>query len=84
MSVRDALADVLADTLNQKFKYMKVADFLDGSDRTATDVEEYGSRDSCSLDLARAKKPNGGIAVGRSTGIMGFPSSAATLVGDQI
>ena len=38
MSVRDELADVLADTLNKKFKDMKVAYFLDGSDSTPTDI----------------------------------------------
>lgn len=39
MSVRDELANVLADSLNKQFKDMKVAYFLDGSDTTPTDIK---------------------------------------------
>ena len=41
MSVRDELANVLADSLNKQFKDMKVAYFLDGSDTTPTDIKEF-------------------------------------------
>ena len=69
MSVRDELANVLADSLNKQFKDMKVAYFLDGSDTTPTDIKEFVSTGSTMLDLAISNKPNGGIAVGRITEI---------------
>ena len=84
MSVRDELADVLADTLNKKFKDMKVAYFLDGSDSTPTDIEDFVSTGSTMLDLAIANKPNGGIAVGRITELNGLESTGKSLVGAHI
>ena len=84
MSVRDELADVLADTLNKKFKDMKVAYFLDGSDSTPTDIEDFVSTGSTMLDLAISNKPNGGIAVGRITEINGLESSGKSLIGTHI
>ena len=84
MSVRDELADVLADTLNKKFKDMKVAYFLDGSDNTPTDIKDFISTGSTMLDLAIANKPNGGIAVGRITEINGLESTGKSLVGAHI
>jgi recombination protein RecA len=84
MSVRDELADVLADTLNKKFKNMKVAYFLDGSDNTPTDISDFISTGSTVLDLAISNKPNGGIAVGRITEINGLESCGKSLVGAHI
>ena len=84
MSVRDELANVLADRLNKQFKYMKVAYFLDGSDTTPTDIKEFISTGSTMLDLAIANKPNGGIAVGRITEINGLESSGKSLIGAHI
>ena len=84
MSVRDELADVLADTLNKKFKDMKVAYFLDGSDSTPTDIKDFVSTGSTMLDLAISNKPNGGIAVGRITEINGLESTGKSLVGAHI
>ena len=84
MSVRDELADVLADTLNKKFKDMKVAYFLDGSDVTPTDITDFVSTGSTMLDLAISNKPNGGIAVGRITEINGLESTGKSLVGAHI
>ena len=52
MSVRDELADVLAEKLNNQFKDYKVAYFLDGSDPTPTDIKEFVSTGSTVLDLA--------------------------------
>jgi len=76
MSVNDVLAKSLADSLNKKFKDTnKVAYFLDGSDTTPTDIKEFISTGSSTLDLAIANKPNGGIAVGRITEINGLESS---------
>ncbi len=53
MSVNDVLAKTLADSLNKKFKDTnKVAYFLDGSDTTPTDIKEFISTGSSTLDLA--------------------------------
>ena len=84
MSVRDELANVLADSLNKTFKDMKVAYFLDGPDTTPTDIKEFISTGSTMLDLAIANKPNGGIAVGRITEINGLESSGKSLIGAHI
>ncbi len=85
MSVNDVLAKSLADSLNKKFKDTnKVAYFLDGSDTTPTDIKEFISTGSSTLDLAIANKPNGGIAVGRITEINGLESSGKSLLGAHI
>ena len=84
MSVHDVLANVLADSLNKKFKDTKVAYFLDGSDSTPTDIKDFISTGSSMLDLAIANKPNGGIAVGRITEINGLESSGKSLLGAHI
>ena len=68
-SVHDVLADTLADSLNKKFKDTKVAYFLDGTDKTPTDIKDFISTGSSMLDLAISNKPNGGVAVGRITEI---------------
>ena len=52
MSVKDDLANVIADNLNKKFKDNKVAYFLDGSDDTPTDIKDFVSTGSSMLDLA--------------------------------
>ena len=85
MSVNDVLAKTLADSLNKKFKDTnKVAYFLDGSDATPTDIKEFISTGSSTLDLAISNKPNGGIAVGRITEINGLESSGKSLIGTHI
>ena len=85
MSVNDVLAKSLADSLNKKFKDTnKVAYFLDGSDTTPTDIKEFISTGSSTLDLAISNKPNGGIAVGRITEINGLESSGKSLLGAHI
>ena len=84
MSLNDVLANVLADSLNKKFKDTKVAYFLDGSDPTPTDIKDFISTGSSMLDLAIANKPNGGIAVGRITEINGLESSGKSLLGAHI
>ena len=84
MSVKDELAQVLADNLNKQFKDTKVAYFLDGSNATPTDVKEFISTGSSILDLAISNRPNGGIAVGRITEINGLESSGKSLIGTHI
>ena len=81
---RDKLAEVLADSLNKKFKDYKVAHFLDGADETPTDLTEWISTGSSMLDIAIANRPNGGIPVGRITEITGLEASGKSLVAAQI
>ena len=82
MSVNDVLANTLADSLNKKFKDTnKVAYFLDGSDTTPTDIKDFISTGSSTLDLAISNRQNGGIAVGRITEINGLESSGKSLLG---
>tara|TARA_R110001592_G_scaffold46010_3_gene146753 strand:- start:3598 stop:4722 length:1125 start_codon:yes stop_codon:yes gene_type:complete len=81
---RDKLAEVLADSLNKKFKDYKVAHFLDGADETPTDLTEWISTGSSMLDIAIANRPNGGIPVGRITEITGMEASGKSLVSAQI
>ncbi len=85
MSVNDVLANTLADSLNKKFKDTnKVAYFLDGSDATPTDIKDFISTGSSTLDLAISNRQNGGIAVGRITEINGLESSGKSLLGAHI
>ena len=84
MSVKDELAQVLADNLNKQFKDTKVAYFLDGSNATPTDVKEFISTGSSVLDLAISNRPNGGVAVGRITEINGLEASGKSLIGTHI
>ena len=84
MSVNDVLANVLADSLNKKFKDTKVAYFLDGTDNTPTDIKDFISTGSSMLDLAISNRPDGGIAVGRITEINGLESSGKSLLGAHI
>jgi recombination protein RecA len=81
---RDDLANVLADSLNKKFKDFKVAYFLDGSEDTPTDLTEWISTGSSVLDLAIANRPNGGIPVGRITEITGMEASGKSLLSAHI
>ncbi len=84
MAIRDDLAEILAGDLNKKFKGTKVAYFLDGSDQTPTDVDDFISTGSDMLDLAISNRPNGGIAVGRITEINGLESSGKSLLGAHL
>ena len=84
MSVKDELAQVLADNHNKHIKDTKVAYFLDGSNATPTDVKEFISTGSSVLDLAISNRPNGGVAVGRITEINGLESSGKSLIGTHI
>ena len=81
---RDVLASELADSLNSKIKGQKVAFFLDGSDDTPTDINDFISTGSSLLDLAISNRPNGGIAVGRITEINGLQASGKSLLGAHI
>ena len=81
---RDELAGVIADSLNKKFKSMKVAYFLDGAEDTPTDLTEWVSTGSSLLDLAISNRPNGGIPVGRITELTGLEASGKSLIGAHL
>jgi len=81
LSKHDELANILADSLNKKFKKEgRVAYFLDGSEDTPTDLTEWISTGSSLLDLAISNRPEGGIPVGRITEITGLEASGKSLV----
>ena len=82
--VRDDLANVLATSLNKQFKGYKVAYFLDGSEETPTDLTEFISTGSATLDLAISNRPNGGIPVGRITELTGLEASGKSLLAGHI
>lgn len=80
-STRDELSSILASNLNKKFKSAhKVAFFLDGSEQTPTDLDDWVSTGSPMLDLAIANRPNGGLPVGRITEITGLEGSGKSLL----
>ena len=80
-SFRDELSTILANNLNKKFKSAhKVAFFLDGSEQTPTDLDEWVSTGSPMLDLAIANRPHGGLPVGRITEITGLEGSGKSLL----
>ena len=81
---RDVLASELADSLNSKIKGQKVAFFLDGTDDTPTDINDFISTGSSLLDVAISNRPHGGIAVGRITEINGLQASGKSLLGAHI
>jgi len=76
----DDLANTLADSLNKKFKSFKVAYFLDGSEETPTDLEEWISTGSSILDLAISNRKNGGLPVGRITELTGLEASGKSML----
>ena len=80
---KDDLANLIADSINKKHNH-KVAYFLDGTDNTPTDIDEFLSTGSTLLDLAISNRPNGGIAVGRITELNGLESSGKSLVGAHL
>jgi recombination protein RecA len=77
----DDLINVLAQSLNKKFKKEgKIAYFLDDENDCPTDLTEWLSTGSSLLDLAISNRPNGGIPVGRITEITGMEASGKSLL----
>lgn len=79
---RDALANVLAKSINEQFKEFQAAFFLDGEseEQAATEVTEWISTGDDILDLRISNRPNGGIPVGKITEINGLESSGKSLI----
>lgn len=76
---RDELAQKLADGLNKKFKDFKAVHFL-GSEDTQTDLREWVSTGSTTLDLAISNRPDGGLPVGRIAEFTGLEASGKSLI----
>ncbi len=80
MDKKEDLAVSLAETLNKKFKTDgKVAYFI-GEEETPTDIHDWISTGSSTLDLAISNRPHGGIPVGRIIELNGLEASGKSLV----
>lgn len=77
---RDELASSLAEGLNKKFKDFKAVYFLDNTEETPTDLTEWVSTGSSTLDLAIANRPNGGLPVGRIAEFTGLEAAGKSLI----
>jgi recombination protein RecA len=82
--VKDNLAHLLADSLNKQFKDYKVAYFLDGSEETPTDLNDWVSFGASTLDLAVSNRPHGGAPVGRIGEITGLEASGKSLIASHL
>lgn len=76
---RDELAQKLAEGLNKKFKDFKAVHFL-GTENTQTDLRDWVSTGSTTLDLAISNRPNGGLPVGRIAEFTGLEASGKSLI----
>ena len=85
-SNRDELTGILADSLNKKFSktHHRVAYFLDGSEDSPTDVNDWVSTGSTVLDLAISNRPNGGFPVSKIVEITGLEQSGKSLLASHI
>jgi len=85
-SLNGELTDVLAESLNKKFKkeHSKTAYFLDGGSESPTDVPEWISTGSTVLDLAISNRPNGGLPVSKIVEITGLEQSGKSLLAAHV
>ena len=83
---RDELTGLLADSLNKKFSktHHKVAYFLDGSEDSPTDVNDWVSTGSTVLDLAISNRPDGGLPVSKIVEITGLEQSGKSLLASHV
>ena len=77
---RDELATTLAEGLNKKFKDFKAVYFLDNTEEAPTDLTEWVSTGSSTLDLAISNRPNGGLPVGRIAEFTGLEAAGKSLI----
>jgi recombination protein RecA len=80
--LEDSLANTLAESINKQFKgqALKTAFFLAGDDDAPSNVKDWISSGSDTLDLAISNRPNGGFPVGRITEITGLEASGKSLL----
>ena len=79
-TIRDELAEVLADKLNNQFKDGKVAYFLDGATESPSSIKDWVSTGSSMLDLVISNRADGGLPVGRITEVTGLEASGKSLL----
>lgn len=81
VQVQDDLANVLADSLNKKFKSSnyKVAYILNEDVDSPCAVTEWLSTGNDMVDLAISNRPNGGLPVGRVIEIQGESATGKSL-----
>ena len=77
---RDELAEILAESLNKLVPEGQVAFFLDGSESTPTDLDDFVSTGATMLDLAISNRPHGGLPIGRIVEITGLEGSGKSLI----
>jgi len=79
---RSELAELLANTLNNKFKATnyKTAYFLEDDPDAPTNVNEWVPTGSSILDIKISNKPNGGFPVGRIIELLGLEASGKSLL----
>jgi len=77
---RDELAQLLAESLNNLVTEGQVAFFLDGSEQTPTDLDDFVSTGATVLDLAISNRPHGGLPVGRIVELTGLEGSGKSLI----
>ena len=85
-SNRDELTGIITDSLNKKFSktHHRVAYFLDGSEDSPTDVNDWVSTGSTVLDLAISNRPNGGLPVSKIVEITGLEQSGKSLLASHV
>ena len=82
---RDELAQILAESLNKLVpEGGQVAFFLDGSESTPTDLDDFVSTGATMLDLAISNRSHGGLPVGRIVEITGLEGSGKSLISAHV
>jgi len=82
-SVRDEMAEALAESLNKSSDEGKVAFFLDAED-DPSQIIDWVSTGNDLVDLSIANRPNAGLPVGRIIELTGLEASGKSLVGAHL
>lgn len=77
------LAELLVEAVNKLSKTEKTAFFLDG-DNVPTNVEDWVSTQSSTLDLAVSNRPYGGLPVGRIVELTGLEGTGKSLIAAHV
>ncbi len=80
---RDELAEIIHATLNSSMDE-KVAYFLDGTDETPIDLDNFVSTSSTDLDLKISNRSYGGLAYGRIVEFSGLEGSGKSLLAAHV
>jgi recombination protein RecA len=84
--IQDSLSLSIVESLNKKFskEYEKVAYYLDGSEETPSDLNDWVSTGSDVLDIAISNRPNGGLPSARILEFFGWEASGKSLISGHI